>query len=70
MSSSGQRSSSYKGAIRYIEAMCKAAFDDVGSHGWEHVERVRALCKKIGEKEGADLLVLDLAAVLKSRIKL
>ena len=69
ISSSGQRSSSYKGAIRYIEAMCKAAFDDVGSHGWEHVERVRTLCKKIGEKEGADLLVLDLAALFHDVIR-
>ncbi len=69
-SSSGQRSSFYRDAIRYIEAMCKAAFDDVGSHGWEHVERVRALCKKIGEKEGADLLVLDLAALFHDVIRI
>ncbi|MEM2125763.1 MAG: HD domain-containing protein [Candidatus Methanosuratincola sp.] len=53
----------YTHAIHYIEVMCKAAFEDIGSHGWEHVERVRTLCKIIGKKEGADLLVLDLAAL-------
>lgn len=68
-SSTGQRNSFYTEAIRYIEAMCRAAFDDIGSHGWEHVERVRALCKKIGENEGADLLVLDLAALFHDVIR-
>ncbi|MGQ9759233.1 MAG: hypothetical protein ACUVQ5_01475 [Candidatus Methanomethylicaceae archaeon] len=56
MSSSEQlRHSQYLRSIHYIEALCRAAFDDVGLHGWEHVERVRALCKKIGSAEGADL---------------
>lgn len=35
-----------------------------GSHGWDHTERVRALAIHIGRVEGADLHVLELAAVL------
>jgi len=35
-----------------------------GSHGWDHTERVLNLCLRIGKKEGADLEVLALAAVL------
>jgi uncharacterized protein len=37
---------------------------DSGSHGWDHVERVRRLCEHIGAEEGADLEVLALAACL------
>jgi len=35
-----------------------------GSHDWEHTERVYSLCVRIGEKEGADMEVLSLAAIL------
>ena len=35
-----------------------------GSHDWEHTERVYTLCVHIGEKEGADMEVLKLAALL------
>lgn len=35
-----------------------------GSHDWEHTRRVHALCLHIGRKEGADLLVLELASYL------
>lgn len=35
-----------------------------GSHDWEHTERVLALCRRIGAREGADLDVLTLAALL------
>ena len=35
-----------------------------GSHDWDHVERVYKLALHIGEKEGADLEVLKLAAYL------
>ncbi len=38
--------------------------DSPGSHDWSHTERVLALCKHIGEKEGADPRVLELAALL------
>ncbi|MFH1063492.1 MAG: HD domain-containing protein [Candidatus Woesearchaeota archaeon] len=35
-----------------------------GSHDWDHTKRVHKLCLHIGEKEGADMEVLELAAVL------
>jgi len=35
-----------------------------GSHDWDHTERVRRLCLRIGKKEKADLGVLELAALL------
>jgi len=35
-----------------------------GAHGWDHVQRVYNLCVRIGEKEGADLDVLERAALL------
>lgn len=34
------------------------------SHAWDHVERVYTLAAHIGEREGADLHVLKLAAIL------
>jgi uncharacterized protein len=34
------------------------------SHGWDHVQRVYALCLKIGKKEKADMTILGLAALL------
>jgi uncharacterized protein len=35
-----------------------------GSHDWDHTERVRRLCLRIGKKEKANLGVLELAALL------
>ncbi len=35
-----------------------------GSHDWGHTERVYKLCLRIGQKEGGDLEVLKLAALL------
>jgi uncharacterized protein len=35
-----------------------------GSHDWDHTERVRRLAERIARKEGADLFVVRLAAVL------
>ncbi|NQU79228.1 HD domain-containing protein [Candidatus Woesearchaeota archaeon] len=35
-----------------------------GSHDWEHTERVYNLCVSIGEKEGADMDLLKIAALL------
>jgi uncharacterized protein len=46
-----------------IEDLCRSAFTEIGAHGWEHVIRVRALCKRVGIAEGADLKILDLAAL-------
>jgi uncharacterized protein len=35
-----------------------------GSHDWEHTLRVVRLCNSIGQPEGADMLVLEIAAYL------
>ncbi len=35
-----------------------------GSHDWEHSLRVLSLCLRIGKKEGADLKILQIAALL------
>jgi uncharacterized protein len=35
-----------------------------GSHDWSHTERVTKLCLRIGKKEGADLEILQIAALL------
>ncbi len=40
-----------------------ASFDDP-AHGWEHVRRVYRLARRIGEEEGADLLIVSIAALL------
>ncbi len=51
--------------FRRIESEARAFFEEArGSHGWDHTERVLALCLHIGRREGADLDVLRLAAVL------
>jgi len=48
-----------------IQAEAKALCEQArGSHGWDHTERVLALCLHIGRSEDADLEVLRLAAVL------
>lgn len=46
-----------KEARRYFQGACP-------SHDWSHVERVYNLCEYIGEKENANLYVLQLAALL------
>jgi uncharacterized protein len=53
----------YISRLRELEEACKVHFEDIGCHGWEHVARVRSLSRTIGEKEGADLAVLDVAAL-------
>lgn len=40
-----------------------ASFDDP-AHGWEHVRRVYRLARRIGEEEGADLLIVSIATLL------
>jgi len=40
-----------------------ADFDDP-AHGWEHVRRVYQLARRIGEEEGADLVIVSTAALL------
>ncbi|ASJ10938.1 phosphohydrolase [Thermococcus sp. P6] len=53
--------------LRLIERTREYArkfFEREGTHGFSHVERVFNLCMHIGKKEGADLEVLALAALL------
>jgi len=48
-----------------VHEKAKALFDDAsGSHAWDHTLRVRGLCKRIGQAEGADPEVLLVAAYL------
>lgn len=51
--------------VKDIEAKARKFFEDSrGSHDWEHVERVRRLSLHIGRKEGADMKILEIAALL------
>lgn len=51
--------------IAKIEKKAKKYFINLsGSHGWDHVERVAALCDHIGKVEKADLKILKIAALL------
>ncbi len=51
--------------IAEIRVEARRLFDDSrGSHDWDHTERVYRLCLRIGRREGADLTVLQLAALL------
>jgi uncharacterized protein len=52
--------------VRVIEGFaCSAMQNDArGAHAFEHVRRVRQLCLLIGREEGADLDVLEAAALL------
>ena len=51
--------------IEAIEQEAKKYFKDSrGSHDWEHVERVRSVSLHIGQLEGADMKVLEVAALL------
>lgn len=42
----------------------KLLSDHKGCHGWDHTQRVYNLCVHIGKKEGVDMEVLQVAAVL------
>ncbi|NTW15020.1 MAG: HD domain-containing protein [Candidatus Moranbacteria bacterium] len=54
-----------KQLLEAIETEAKKYFVDVsGCHDWTHVERVRALAKRIAKAEGADLFVVEAAALL------
>jgi uncharacterized protein len=48
--------------VRDFSVECFA--DARGSHDWDHTRRVYNLCMHIGEAEGADLEVLEIAAYL------
>jgi len=51
--------------IDRIRETAQGHFEDArGSHDWEHTLRVHRLCRRIGPREGADMLVLEAAAYL------
>ena len=51
--------------IKKVEAEAKKYFKNAsGCHDWTHVERVRALARRIGCEEKGDLFVLEIAALL------
>lgn len=51
--------------IQKIEAEVKAQFDGEGSgHDWHHIDRVRKNALTLGAKEGADLEIVNLGALL------
>jgi len=51
--------------LRLTEAHVREALEGDGSgHDWWHIERVRRLALRLGAGEGADLLVVELAALL------
>ena len=50
--------------IERTREFAKSFFKRDGTHGFDHVERVFNLCLHIGVREGADLEVLALAALL------
>jgi len=51
--------------LKFVKQQAKAFFDDArGSHDWEHTVRVCEICEHIGEKEGADIIVLMISAYL------
>ena len=49
---------------RIFRAARQQFADAPGSHDWEHTLRVLRLCRRIGPVEGADMLVLESAALL------
>ncbi len=54
-----------EGRIAAIREEARAHFQQArGSHGWDHTERVLKLALHLGQAEGADLAVLELAAIL------
>ncbi|MCK3685526.1 HD domain-containing protein [Maribellus sp. YY47] len=54
-----------KEVIKRTEAHVKQLFDGEGSgHDWWHIYRVRNLALKISEKEGGDLFIIEMAALL------
>jgi uncharacterized protein len=51
--------------VKTIETEAKKHFKSIhGCHDWSHVERVRKSALKIGRAEGADLRVVEIAALL------
>jgi len=54
-----------KDGLLGVKEVCRRLLEEeAGAHGWDHAERVWRLCRHIGAQEGADLEVLELAALL------
>ena len=52
-------------AVAQARQMAEQLFDgEPGSHDWEHTLRVYRLCRDLGPREGADMAVLLVAALL------
>ena len=49
---------------RTEEFVRDALAGDASGHDWWHIDRVRVLAKRLGREEGADLFVVELAALL------
>jgi len=51
--------------IQKTERFIESEFRSEGSgHDWFHVDRVRKMALRIGEKEGSDLFIIEMAALL------
>lgn len=51
--------------VAYVRMEARRHFEGArGSHAWDHTLRVLRLCERIGPVEGADMLVLRMAALL------
>ncbi len=65
LSTGTQKKMNKREQLESIEAEARKYFVETsGCHDWSHVERVRALARRIGREEHADLFVLDAAALL------
>lgn len=54
-----------KEIIKKTESFVKETFHQEGTgHDWWHIHRVRNLAKRLAREEGADILVVELAALL------
>lgn len=52
-------------AVARARQMAEKLFDGgPGSHDWEHTQRVYRLCRDLGPREGGDMVVLSVAALL------
>jgi uncharacterized protein len=47
-----------------IRTHVKSALSNTGAHGFDHIERVTAMCERIGREEHADMDILIPAALL------
>ncbi len=60
----------YQRLLPKMEELCRSAFTEIGCHGWEHVLRVRRLASVIGDREGGNLAIIDVAALFHDTMRL